>query len=409
MAGVTWGHDVQRFGGKVKDKQPQLLPGSAAAVAYGGPGWGHGVQPFGGAVREPYSVPSVAVAERGAIFQPNFVEPITRPSGYGYADPSEQPGIAITQPVIDSAGTTDWAWYMEVYSLQRRVLFSQIRQCRLTRSSGSLQAQIHDLLAGSLVPLTHQYTARQVDKIGKQAEFFFASFDTSANWFVDVQNLQPVVGNVINGLTPNSRKSGLGDRFLRFRFPCISFEWFVQTPYFEIASCTSKHAVEVDIIWKAWSNAGAASGLVAYGFIKDSVKLEKNLDSARLNRTSFVILERHFIVTQIFQPELMTPVPYPRIVPPYLGGDDLLQFSTSWTVIQFLRSSQVRLGFLVALSALFASLQPVVANFSRTAGWVFAAAGVFSALASVFAVLFGRLLTWSEAHAARQRQYTEDK
>lgn len=67
------------------------------------------------------------------------------------------------------------------------------------------------------------------------------------------------------------------------------------------------------------------------------------------------------------------------------------------------------MGFLVALSAMFASLQPVVAKFNQTGGWVFAAAGVFSALASVFAMLFGRLLTWSEAHAARQRQFTEDK
>jgi hypothetical protein len=84
-------------------------------------------------------------------------------------------------------------------------------------------------------------------------------------------------------------------------------------------------------------------------------------------------------------------------------------FSTSWTVIQFLRSSQVRLGLLVALSALFASLQPIVGNFSETGGWILASIGVFSGLASVLAVLFGWLLTWSEAKAAKHRQLVEEK
>lgn len=82
-----------------------------------------------------------------------------------------------------------------------------------------------------------------------------------ASWFVDVQNIQPRVGNVIHGLTPTSRNFDLGSRFLRFRFPYISFEWFVQTPYFEIASCTPEHTVDVEILWKAWSRAGAASGM----------------------------------------------------------------------------------------------------------------------------------------------------
>ena len=73
-------------------------------------------------------------------------------------------------------------------------------------------------------------------------------------------------------------------------------------------------------------------------------------------------------------------------------------------VIQFLRSSQVRMGFLVAISALFASIQPIVSNFSGIGGWVFAAIGVLSGLLTVFALVLARALAWGELKAARSRQ-----
>lgn len=124
MAGVTWGPNVQPFGEAVEGPGRRRQPvGSFGAVAHRAPEW-------------------------ETTFHPNFADPTDHPSGY--ADPSKQPGVAMTKPVTDLNGTTDWAWYMEVYSHQRRVLSDQIRQCRLARSPGSVEAQIHDLLAGSL-------------------------------------------------------------------------------------------------------------------------------------------------------------------------------------------------------------------------------------------------------------------
>ena len=84
-------------------------------------------------------------------------------------------------------------------------------------------------------------------------------------------------------------------------------------------------------------------------------------------------------------------------------------FSTSWTVIQFLRSSQIRMGFLIALSALFSALQPIVGKYTSAGAWVLAVFGVLSGLISVVAVSFGWLLTRIEAQAAKKRQATVDK
>jgi hypothetical protein len=58
----------------------------------------------------------------------------------------------------------------------------------------------------------------------------------------------------------------------------------------------------------------------------------------------------------------------------------------------------------VALSALSASLQPIVDKYTEAGGWVFAIIGVASALISVVSVLFGQLLKWVEGNAARLKQ-----
>lgn len=69
-----------------------------------------------------------------------------------------------------------------------------------------------------------------------------------------------------------------------------------------------------------------------------------------------------------------------------------------------MRSSQRRLAFLVALSALFASLHPIVSKYSSVGGWVLAGIGVLAGLISVVAVFVAWVLTWVEAHAAKERQ-----
>lgn len=84
--------------------------------------------------------------------------------------------------------------------------------------------------------------------------------------------------------------------------------------------------------------------------------------------------------------------------------NDLLVFSTSQSVIQHLRSFQQLFTFLAALSALFASLQPVASNFNATAGWIFVAVGVTSGIISVLAVVVSWMLKWVERHSAIRKQ-----
>jgi len=67
------------------------------------------------------------------------------------------------------------------------------------------------------------------------------------------------------------------------------------------------------------------------------------------------------------------------------------------------------MGFLIALSALFAALQPIVGKYTSVGGWILAVFGVLSGLISVFAVSFGWLLTRVEAQAAKQRQAIVDR
>ena len=91
------------------------------------------------------------------------------------------------------------------------------------------------------------------------------TFYSIAHWYTDVENLPHRVGKVIDGLTPNSRNFHVGFRFMRFRFPYVKFEWFLQTSYCEIYTkmdleSTKFQPAEVEVLWKAWARAGAASG-----------------------------------------------------------------------------------------------------------------------------------------------------
>jgi len=262
---------------------------------------------------------------------------------------------------------------------------------------------IHDLLSHSLLPLNHQYDADSADHVMKQAAQFFSAFTPNALWYVNTKELPPSVGRTISGLTTNSRKPDLGSRFIRFRFPYVTFEWSLQTPVCELkpGNEDANGIVTANVLWKAWARSGTASGLVAYGTIQDDVYIQET------SRRPPVIAKRIFQVIRVFQPELMTPVPYLRIHPPVTKENDFVIFSTSWTVIQFLRSSRTNLAFLVSLSALFASLTPIVNTFNPDAGFLFAGIGILSALTSIAALLLGWSLSWIEAHAARKRQLVE--
>jgi hypothetical protein len=75
-----------------------------------------------------------------------------------YPEPSYQPPTAEFHPVSDS--NIGNGWVLELYSYGPKVPASQIHQCRLARSSGHLEAQIHDLLAGSLGTLFDAHCER---------------------------------------------------------------------------------------------------------------------------------------------------------------------------------------------------------------------------------------------------------
>ncbi|PPQ97738.1 hypothetical protein CVT26_001770 [Gymnopilus dilepis] len=302
----------------------------------------------------------------------------------------------------------DKVWTLAFYSSELRLRQSYVYSTRLHGATASLEVQLHDLLSASLTPLTRQYTPNQLRQIGSQATLFLSSFHENAQWSINAKNLPSSIGDILVGQTEKARRPDVGYRFLRFRFPYITFEWFVQTPYAAIAACTAEESVEVEILWKAWSTAGASSGLVAYGSITDTIKRKlycvPGMNNAPTWVPLLVIIDRQFKVTRVFQPELMTPIPYLRFAPPNPKPDDTIVFSMSSNVIQFLRSSQLRMGFLVSISALFASVQPIVNNFSEIGGWVFTGIGVLSGLLTVFALLLGRILAWSELKAAKARQ-----
>lgn len=79
-------------------------------------------------------------------------------------------------------------------------------------------------------------------------------------------------------------------------------------------------------------------------------------------------------------------------------------FTTSQTVIQFLRSSQQRMTFLIAVSALFASLKPIADRYSSVVGWVFAGIGIIAALVSLLSTFVGWGLSQIEARGAKYHQ-----
>jgi len=200
------------------------------------------------------------------------------------------------------------------------------------------------------------------------------------------------------GMTVNDRDEAVGRRFLRLRFPLVRFEWQVETPYSAL-KFDGEEAVEIKLLWKAWTRSYASSGLVAYGFSYDTLGVtEENYP---------VIKKRLFQVTNIIKPELMTPVPYPNKVPPLTRQDDFMIFSTSQTVIQKLQDGRERMAFLVALSVLAISLKPIVDRSSQAGGWVLAGIGIVGAMTSLLLVIVGWILKWIDANVAKHRQLLE--
>ncbi|KAF8993890.1 hypothetical protein BDQ17DRAFT_111419 [Cyathus striatus] len=138
---------------------------------------------------------------------------------------------------------------------------------------------------------------------------------STITWYVDVDNLPPNIGRSLYGVTINSRNTDIGSRFIRFRFPHVFFEASQLMSVTPVATS----GINTRAIWKAWARGGTTSGLVAYGIVS-----EEMIWHTQERKQVLKIVKRHFTVLQVQQPELFTPVPYPRQIPP------LSRKATSW-------------------------------------------------------------------------------
>ncbi|TFK32763.1 hypothetical protein BDQ12DRAFT_670822 [Crucibulum laeve] len=248
------------------------------------------------------------------------------------------------------------------------------------------------------VPLTESLNDQE--KLVAQASQFLSAFsEEKSTWEIDVKNIPDRQGKVIYGVSKNSRDTAIVGRFLRFRFPLVKFEWHIESPYSEVNKllARSKQDVQIEFLWKAWARGGASPNLVAYGTCKDTLIVT--------NSGELVIKKRKFIIMSVLRPELMTPIPYALHTPEYETRHSFfIFFSSSQAIIQSLRSSQRTMTSLAALSALLASLKPLVDRSSTTAGLVLAGIGITAATISVFSVVVDWMLKWIEANAAKNRQ-----
>jgi len=210
-----------------------------------------------------------------------------------------------------SQSITRSPWKLKIYSQVFVVTFgdrTKEREMR-RRMAGEETVELHDVLWASLCPLTENSMDQR--KITAQARVFFSAFvEEHATWEIDVTNIPRRVGQAIHGVTPGSQHPSVLGRFTRFRFPFIRLEWTVLTPYYAIRELKAgiRNVVTVETLWKAWSKGGPASGLVAYGTCIDEFIMGTDGD--------LLIKRRKFTVTNVFHPELMSPVPYPMDYPP---------------------------------------------------------------------------------------------
>ncbi|TFK33928.1 hypothetical protein BDQ12DRAFT_727355 [Crucibulum laeve] len=305
-------------------------------------------------------------------------------------------------PPIRSLTTTTFS----VLGYNLDITPKEINQWRIQRlQTTSIGDYLHDLMSASFVPLSSYATDQ--DCIRYQASQFLSAFDDSdASWEINVESLPIKQGEIIYGTTDGSRETSIKARFLRFRFPHIRFEWHIETPYSELnqiylsrksTAFPGLENIKIEVLWKAWARRGPFANLVAYGSCTDTLIIFPG-------DRSFIIKKRIFTVINVLHPESMTPLEYPLTHPPLQRNDDVLVFSTSQTMIQYLHSSQRAMSALAALSALFASLQPIIDRKSRIGGLILAGIGITAATISVFSLVVDWMLKWIEANAAKNRQ-----
>jgi hypothetical protein len=165
--------------------------------------------------------------------------------------------------------------------------------------------------------------------------------------------------------------------------------------------------------------------MVANGTVLDTITLADRVP---------VIRDRHLMIDNILQPELLRPRPFPHAAPtiprgqgggPPPSGFVLRYFQMSWFPIyfcfseysrtdasksstpdddsrpvllfyeqflRFLRSNQSGITFIISVASVLASGQPLIDTVNHTAGLVFVIVGIVSATASAVLLAFRKAL-----------------
>ncbi|KAF9249717.1 hypothetical protein L218DRAFT_1010684 [Marasmius fiardii PR-910] len=205
---------------------------------------------------------------------------------------------------------------------------------------------------------------------------------------------------MLGGTTTTTKWPAVANRFRRLRFPLIRFDWNIETKfhqYFDLHTDSHrrrKPPIIVKTIWRAWAKQGG--GLVAHGYIRDELTMNRNYAA--------VISNRAFYVEDIFIEELMSPEPYPLAYPSSSMISSMSVVLTSRTLLSKFRNGQRTLAFLVAFSGFFTALKPIIDMYSKVAGWVLVGLGLTSALTAISSLFLERLVAYMESAGMKSVQ-----
>ncbi|KAJ7432335.1 hypothetical protein FB451DRAFT_1480860 [Mycena latifolia] len=238
---------------------------------------------------------------------------------------------------------------------------------------------VKDMIQDSLMPLA---SIEVNTSLKIQATIFLSAY----NYFTtDVLMRSPYMEPLF------SRDSApVAVMFFQCRYPLVRFQWNIETPHYEVRElwANPSHPITLITRWSAWSPVGA-NPLVATGYICDTIILTEE---------GYPVIKKH-------QPELMKPMtlsqwtieseesnpaarqvrqPEYRCIPHAAGART--------EVFADIEIQSRQLTSVVTLSALFASIQPLVDAVSTSGGTALAVVGIVSAVVSIGVLFLGSVI-----------------
>jgi len=222
-----------------------------------------------------------------------------------------------------------------------------------TSSPIEVSTIIHDLLVDSLLPTTEYNDI----EIARRAPVFLSAFDaiTSASW----RTTTPSSKALPSVVDPGEHAENSGNAFvspatvyLLQRFPNLRFEWNIDHTGHELkALCNSASPFTIKTPWSAYLRAG-------YGAINTNplVSCGSSLDTIIVIDGRPLISRRQFLVERIIAPEHVVPQRLPRFSP-----DGKHHGAIGAKISDLVRQSNETMSSLLALSALLASVNPLLA------------------------------------------------